>query len=238
MTAWLFGQGALPGVLKAGASPCWLHGAFTIQKTADGIAAVQNTPVYNCKSLAACDGTAPTGFSWALYSQDSTSENSQWEMTNIAESHERACALLHSRGFRVITFPANDIVWKTPPVPGRDQYQAFISRNIAADAARHADVIGVQSQGLTASTEAFARYITATSDQARAVNPGIPFFGGLATERLGTLISASQMHAAYLATSHICDGYWINVNRRPEVAAEFLSMVHEADRAQRPGEYA
>jgi hypothetical protein len=227
VTAWLFGQGALPGVLKAGADPRWLDGVFTIQKTAEGIASAQNIPVYNCKSLEACAAGPPAGFSWALYSQDSTSENSQWEMTNVAEAHERASALLHSLGVQVITFPANDIVWKTPPVPNRDQYQAFISRNIAADAARRADVVGVQSQGLTANPEAFARYLTQTCDQARTAKPGIPFFGGLATERLGTLISAGQMYAAYLATSHICDGYWINVNRRPEVAAEFLHMVHQ-----------
>lgn len=228
MTVWLFGQGALPGVLKAGAKPEWLQGVFTIQKEAAGIASVQNIPVYNCKSLAACEAAQPPGFSWALYSQDSTSENSQWELTHIAEAHERACALLHSRDLKVITFPANDIVWKTPPVPNRDQYQAFISRGIARLAARHADVVGVQSQGLTANTEAFASYIRAARDQASKTNPGIPFLGGLATERLGTLISSSQMHAAYLATGDMCDGYWINVNRRPEVVAEFLSMVHGA----------
>jgi hypothetical protein len=228
VTGWLFGQGALPGVLRAGARPEWLQDAFTIQKEAAGIASVQNIPVTNCKSLAACEAAQPPGFAWALYSQDSTSDNSDWELTHIAEAHERACALLHARGLQVITFPANDIVWKTPPVPNRDQYQAFISRGIAGLAARHADVVGVQSQGLTADAKAFARYIKATRDQARKAKPGIPFFGGLATERLGTLISASQLHAAYLATRDMCDGYWINVNRRPEVVAELLGMVYGA----------
>jgi hypothetical protein len=228
VTAWLFGQGALPGVLKAGARPEWLQGAFTIQKEAAGIGSVQNASVYNCKSLAACQAGSPPGFGWALYSQDSTSENSQWELTHIAEAHEQACALLHSRGLQVITFPANDIVWKTPPVPRRDQYLAFIQRGITGLAARHADVVGVQSQGLSADAKAFASYIRAARDQARKGNAGIPFFGGLATERLGTLISASQMYAAYLAASDLCDGYWINVNRRPEVVADFLGMVNKA----------
>jgi hypothetical protein len=228
MTAWLFGQGALPGVLNAGARPEWLRDAYTIQRSASVTASVQNVPVFNFKSLAACHVPPPPGFSWALYSQDSTSENSVWEMTNTAEAHEQACALLHSLGLRVITFPANDIVWKLPPVPNRDQYQAFISRNIAGEAARHADIAGVQSQGLTADSAAFARYLRLARDQARDASAAIPFFGGLATERLGTLISARQMHEAYLATSDICDGYWINVNRRPAVVAEFLSLVYGA----------
>jgi hypothetical protein len=50
---------------QAGASPAWLHGAFTIQKAAEGIASLQNIPVYNCKSLAACDSTAPLGCSFS-----------------------------------------------------------------------------------------------------------------------------------------------------------------------------
>jgi len=228
MTVWLVGQGALPGILNAGARPEWLRGAYTIQRSASVTATVQNVPVLNVRSLAACQVAPPADFAWALYSQDSTSENSVWEMTNIAEAHERACAWLHSLGLRVITFPANDIVWKLPPVPDRDQYQAFISRNIAGQAARHADMAGVQSQGLTASPEAFARYLRLASDQARSASPGIPFFGGLATERLGTPISAQQMHAAYRAAGTICDGYWINVNRRPEVVVEFLSLVHSS----------
>lgn len=226
MTLWLLGQGALPGVLRAGARSDWLRGAYTIQTSASASASVQNVPVLNVKSLAACEVAPPAGFSWALYSQDSTSENSVWEMTNVAEAHERACASLHSLGLRVITFPANDIVWKTPPVPGRDQYEAFISRGISAAAARHADTTGVQSQGLTTNPQALARYLSLAKDQAQNASPGIPFFGGLATERLGTLISAEQMHAAYLATSDICDGYWLNVNRRPDVVAEFLSLVY------------
>ena len=69
-------------------------------------------------------------------------------------------------------------------------------------------------------------YIRRARDQVRSACPGITFFGGLATERLGTLISAEQMHAAYAATSDICDGYWLNVNRRPEVAAELLRLVY------------
>lgn len=226
MTVWLLGQGALPGVLKAGADPQWLRGVYTLQKIASVTADVANVPVYNFKSLAACESAPPPGFAWALYSQDSTSENSLWEMTHIAQAHERACALLHAHGLKVLTFPANDIVWKTPPVPDRDQYQTFISRNIPGDAARHADAVGVQSQGLTADAAAFGRYTRRARDQARNACPGIPFFGGLATERLGTLITAGQMHAAYTATSSFCDGYWINVNRRPEVVVQFLQLVY------------
>lgn len=226
MTVWLFGQGALPGILKAGIDPQWLHGAYTLQKSASVRADVANVPIYNFKSLDACEVAPPPGFAWALYSQDSTSENSLWEMTHIGQAHEQACALLHARGLQVLTFPANDIVWKTPPVHNRDQYQAFIRRNIAGDAARHADAVGVQSQGLTADAVAFAMYIQRARDQAHSACPGIPFFGGLATERLGKLITAEQMYAAYSATSTICDGYWLNVNRRPEVAAEFLRLVY------------
>lgn len=226
MTFWLFGQGALPGVLKAGADPRWLRGAYTLQKDAWVTTDVANVPVYNFKSLATCQTVPPPRFAWALYSQDSTSENSLWEMTHIAQAHERACALLHAQGLKVLTFPANDVVWKTPPVPDRNQYEAFISRNIAGDAARHADVVGVQSQGLTADAAAFSWYIQRAHAQACSAKPGIPFFGGLATERLGTLITAEQMHAAYTATSSICDGYWINVNRRPEVVVEFLQLVY------------
>jgi hypothetical protein len=226
MTVWLLGQGALPGVLRAGADPQWLHGAYTLQKAASLTADVANVPICNFKSLAACETAVPPGFTWALYSQDSTSENSQWEMTHIAQAHERACALLHAQGLKVLTFPANDVVWKTPPVPERDQYQAFINRNVPGDAARHADAVGVQSQGLTADAAAFARYIRHAHDQARSASCGIPFFGGLATERLGTLITAGQMHAAYTATSGICDGYWLNVNRRPEVVVQFLQLIY------------
>jgi hypothetical protein len=189
-------------------------------------AGVANVPVYNCKSLAACQGAPPPGFSWALYSQDSTSENSLWEMTHIAQAHEQACALLHAQGLQVLAFPANDIVWKTSAVPDRDQYRAFLSRNIAGDAARHADAVGVQSQGLTADAAAFARYLAHARDQAHSARPGIPFLGGLATERLGTLITAGQMYAAYTAASGICDGYWLNVNRRPEIVVEFLQLVY------------
>jgi hypothetical protein len=226
MTTWMFGQGALTGVLKAGARPEWLRGALTLQQAAEVKADAQNVPVFNCKSLAACETGAPEGFGWALYSQDSTSENSLWEMTNIGPAHEQACTLLHGHGLKVIAFPGNDIVWKTPPVPDRDQYRAFLSRGIAGQAARHADIVGVQSQGLTTDADAYARYLAQARDQARTASPGISFFGGLATERLGTLISAGQMHAAYTATADMCDGYWINVNRRPEVVVDFLRMIN------------
>ena len=225
---WLFGAGGLGGVSRAGADPRWLDGAFSIQKDAR-VRVPGTVPLWNCKSLAACEVPPPDGFRWALYSQDSTSENSQWEMTNIAAAHERACAAVHAHGLRVLTFPANDIVWKTPPVPGRDQYAAFLSRGIVGAAARHADLVGVQSQGLSTDPDRYRRYLSAAAEQAQPARPGIGLLGGLATERLGTEIPAAQMYAAYLATKDICAGYWLNVNHRPERVAEFLALVNSGD---------
>jgi hypothetical protein len=62
MTVWLVGQDALPGLLKAGADPQWMHGAYTLQRSASVTADVANVPVYNFKSLAACEATPPSGF--------------------------------------------------------------------------------------------------------------------------------------------------------------------------------
>lgn len=72
--------------------------------------------VYNFKSLTACEAAPPPGFTWALYSQDSTSENSLWEMSHIGEAHERACALLHTQGLEVLTFRPTTLSGRRRPL--------------------------------------------------------------------------------------------------------------------------
>lgn len=171
----------------------------------------------------------PAGFDWTLYSQDTTSDMADWEFTDTATAHWQACANIRSFGRQPFTFPANDVVWRLGPVRGGDQYQAFISHNLAGTAAEYADIVGVQSQGLTDNPDRFIWYVRAALAQARAAKPGIPLFAGLATERLGQLLTAGQMYECWHATKDICRGYWLNVNRRPDVVVDFLRMVYESD---------
>jgi hypothetical protein len=229
---WFFGQGGLGGVLSAGATAAQLQGAFSISTTPqqhndNAGNPVNNIPIFNFVNLAATNTPPPAGFGWGLYSQDTTGQTTDAEILDFANSHTTACANIHGYGLNAFTFPANDIMWVYDPAKANSvgQYQAFIDDNMTAKACRHADNIGVQSQGEQGVVTDFSNYINHTEDQQDNVK-AMPFFGGLATNRPGPVeFTAQRMADCYNATKAQCAGYWINVNGEPDKVVTFLNLI-------------
>lgn len=229
---WFFGQGALGGVLSAGATAAQVQGCYTIEKTqkfytdSQGVP-VGNVPVFNYVNLAATVDPPPPGFAWGLYSQDTTGQTTDAEILDFANSHAQACANIHGHGLSAFVFPAMDVMWVFDPAQTKQvgAPQAFADDSMIVKAALYSDCAGAQSQGQTGDPAAMAIFAEQTASQLGGIPSSQPYFGGLATNKGGVEYTAQQMADAVTATQDYFAGYWVNVNGEPGKVAQFLNLL-------------
>jgi hypothetical protein len=154
-------------------------------------------------------------------------DNEHWPYTPAAEQknpahYERLVAiLLHRHGLVYIATPAPDLMWAT----GRpkDSYVAYLQHDMAGMAARYADVVDIQGQVRETELRRFTSFVAAAVRQCRKSNPHVRVIIGLRTNP-----GEQRLFAAYQAVAGLADGYWLNVNGRPQVAASLLRRIYGA----------
>jgi hypothetical protein len=152
-------------------------------------------------------------------------DNERWPATPTREQKDPAyyeklvARLLHKHGLIYIAAPTPDLMWAI--ARPRDSYTAYLERNVAGDAARYADVIDIQGQVRETNLQEFKGFVTSAVRQARKANPHVTVLIGLRTNP-----GAQKLFTAYLEVMGIANGYWLNVNGRPQVAISFLRQIY------------
>jgi hypothetical protein len=157
-----------------------------------------------------------------------------WEATPLDQRRdpvraiERFAALADRRGLRLIVAPHPSLAAvdgaTCPAGAGESEDDAFLRCGILGAAARVADVVEIQAQGVEGSPEAYRRSVEAGTRQIRAANPDCAVIAGLSI-RPGE--DAETVFAAWSAVRDVVDGYYLSIagNEHVPEARRFLAMV-------------
>jgi hypothetical protein len=100
--------------------------------------------------------------------------------------YQRAAKVAHKHALLLIAAPApNLILARHPKASGSSLYSAFLSRQIAAGAARYADVFDIQAQALEAQRSPYASFVQSVTFQASEAHPGVELLAGISTDPPG-----------------------------------------------------
>ncbi len=164
-------------------------------------------------------GTLPGRYRAVIY------DNERWAHTPVTEQrhpiyYERLVAgLLHQHGLIYIATPAPDLMWATGRP--RDSYATYIADDMVGHTARYADILDIQGQVRETNLREFVSFVRTAVRQSRAANPHIKVIIGLRTNPGG-----QELFDAYRAVAGLADGYWLNVNGRPQVAMYLLCRIY------------
>lgn len=159
------------------------------------------------------------------------------EQRNPAGYVKQAADIVHARGLLFFTAPAVDLVPVLAPDGDRKrQDETYLRLGIAADAARWADVVDIQSQRFERDTTRYAKFIREAAAQARQANPKVIVLAGVSTQPSGHDVTASDVLRAIDATRDFVDGYWLNIPApsqyspsvtefRPDIAVDVLRSL-------------
>ncbi len=106
---------------------------------------------------------------------------------------------------------------------GESPTAAYVRCNIAGSAAKVADIVETQAQGLESNPAAYSSFVRQTAAQARLANPRVRVIAGLTTSQ-----GAAAMYAAWNSVRGAVDGYYLSIRSDPQetgVALEFLRML-------------
>jgi hypothetical protein len=231
--SWIIGQNAISLMEQAGEPGSTIGNTFANQSTFVYGDTAQNhiapstfgVPTmafgsYQDIVSAFSSGVLPGKFKAVIY------DNERWAYTPLSEQQDPAyyeqqtAQLLHAYGLLYIATPAPDLMWALGRPP--DSYQAFLGANMAASAARYADIYDIQGQQREDNLPYFSWFVAKAAAQARAANPHVEIFVGIRTDP-GT----QNLLAAYQATAGIADGYWLNVNGIPGPANDLLNAIRQ-----------
>lgn len=138
-----------------------------------------------------------------------------WPFTPVVEQKEapaiytQAGVLVRARGFELIAAPATDLARVLTPGVRTDQ--GFLSSGLVPAAARAANVMEIQAQGLEADPSRYLRFVERVVAEARGANPSVRVALGLSTNPNGRHVSAALLARDIAATRDIASAYWLNV---------------------------
>jgi hypothetical protein len=179
-------------------------------------------------------GTIPAGIHWVMYDNEQWAQTPPGEQANPLRYERLFASLAHRHGYKVILAPAQDLVpgWgKQSFQAGHAVWRSYLSMGLASASARAADIYEIQAQpyelAVYRAQNAYASFVAAAVEQARATNPGIVVYAGLSTLRVS---SAAQLLQDYQATRNLVDGYWLNIPHHDQpgpaaLADEFLREI-------------
>ena len=140
---------------------------------------------------------------------------------------QRFSARAHANGFEVIITPHQSLMsvpgGRCGAEPHETETDAYIRCDIAGQAARFADVVETQAQGMQATPDDYRSFVVATALQARLANPSVRVISGLTANGA----SAQQMYAAWDSVRDVVDGFYLAVGSYDRIPAvvRFLRML-------------
>ena len=176
------------------------------------------------------DNAAYRGFDAVMYDPEA------WNATPMAERRDPVTAfaqfsrVARAHGWSVVITPHPNLVTVAGAAchtnAGESSYAAFLRCDLTGQAARVADVVEVQAQGLQTQPDAYRTFVLSAADQARTANPNVKVIAGLVA---GPNTSAAQMYAAWSSVRDIVDGYYLSIStpQLAAVAVAFIKMVDE-----------
>jgi hypothetical protein len=100
--------------------------------------------------------------------------------------YQRAAKVAHKHGLLLVAAPAPNLVLARAPKASRNaHYARFLGRQIAAGAARAADVYDIQAQGLEAQRSSYASFVQSVAFQASGAHPGVELLAGISADPPG-----------------------------------------------------
>ncbi|GAC1421696.1 MAG: hypothetical protein NVSMB5_14970 [Candidatus Velthaea sp.] len=155
-------------------------------------------------------GSLPPGVRAILYDNERWQFTPQDEQIDPASYMHRVADLVHAHHLLFITAPAVNLV-RTIRGARREPYVDYLELQIAASAARYADVYEIQAQGSERSVARYERFVRDAAAQARAANPRVVVLAGVSTNPSGQRVTSDDVSAAIAATRPYVDGYWLNI---------------------------
>jgi len=168
---------------------------------------------------AAADGGRGPDIKGIMYDYERWQFTPEEEQRNPGPYLKMAADAVHAQNLLFFTAPAVNLV--RVMAPDQDQnprYDTYLRLNIAADAARYADVFDIQAQGSERNTELYANFVRQAAAQARQANPKVVVLAGISTQPSGQQVTADEILRAIAATRDAVDGYWFNIPRPSEYA--------------------
>jgi hypothetical protein len=181
-------------------------------------------------------GELVPGVKGVLYDYEKWSFTPVDEQRNPAGYVKEAADLVHAHNLLFLTSPAVNLVAMMAPDGRSEPHETYLRLGIAADAARHADVVVIQAQRWERSTEVYTNFVRRAAAQARQANPKVMVLAGISTNPMGQRVTADDIIRAITATRDIVDGYWSNIptrsayspavnDYRPDIAIEVIRRL-------------
>ena len=187
------GQQLLPGVT---ARP-----VASFSSAADLIAAVQQ------------DDLPPATYA-VLYDPEAWAFTPQTEQQHPVLAAERAAAVAHAHGLKLIVAPSLDLSTVLAPDGRGSRENRFLRLRIFRRLAAAADVVELQAQSLERAPGAYRSFVVAGAAQARAGNRRIGLRAGLSSNPPGAPVSLGELRSDIAATRSTVAGYWLNIPGR------------------------
>jgi hypothetical protein len=190
----------------------------------------KSTTVTDLRAADFTDATAAV-----LYDDEDWSLTPEAQQQDPAKYEAEGYRLSRAHGVVFIAAPAMDLVRVLDPDGSGSTVQRFLGLDLIGQAARDADVVDIQAQGLEGSAQ-YASFVTAAARQARSANPDVKVLAGLSTNPSGRAISATVLAADADAVRGVVDGYWLNIpssgtacpqcgTARPQTAVPWLEKL-------------
>jgi hypothetical protein len=241
---WIINRSALVGLGAAGMSNSQLSELFNnahtyIVGSASNTAESANISAWTSPQTITVTDLRPAGFSRGaaavLYDVEDWALTPKAQQQNPAKYEAEGHRLARARGVVFIAAPAMDLVRVLDPNGSGTVAQRFLSLDLIGQAARNADVVDIQAQGLEGSSQ-YTSFVTAAAAQAKAANPDVKVLAGLSTNPAGRTISAAVLARDAESVRGAVDGYWLNIpssgtacptcgTARPQVAVRWLEQL-------------
>jgi hypothetical protein len=172
------------------------------------------------------DGTIERDVQGVMY------DNERWQFTPVEEQknpawYERQAAdLAHRHGLLFLAVPAVNLVTVLEPEGRGQPFETYLRLEIAADAARYADIFAIQAQSSESDPQLYGSFVRAAAAQARKANPKVLVLAVISTDPTGQRASAEAILGAIAAAHDAVDGYWFNITSPGrETALEVLRRL-------------
>jgi hypothetical protein len=241
---WVIDRSALAALGSAGMSHSQLSELFNnahtyIVGSTSGTAESANISAWISPRSVTVTDLRPAGFSRGaaavLYDVEDWALTPKAQQRNPAEYEAAGHRLARARGVVFIAAPAMDLVRVLDPSGPGTVAQRFLSLGLIGQAARNADVVDIQAQGLEGSSQ-YTSFVTAAAAQAKAANPDVRVLAGLSTNPSGRTIGAAVLARDAESVRGVVDGYWLNIpssgtacptcgTARPQAAVPWLEQL-------------
>jgi hypothetical protein len=200
---WIINAHAITLLRGAGASNALLTEAFGgshayVSGMPDGFGIPTVTyDSYSAVQKAFASGALPGKHQAVLLDLEHWSLTPAAEQSNPAKYEQLTAALVHAHQMLLITAPAVDIVEaQCACSTAAAQRQHYLSLNIAAGAARYANVIDIQAQNDERGVASYQAFVSVAASQARAANNSVVVLAGLSTDNGAIRVTGAQQFAA------------------------------------------